>query len=215
MPVSSSARILNTPCQRSIPGRGPRRRMGNPCPSAGAARSHSASSHSADPTTTAARDIPSLDETLPFPPSLGSSLPTWSKSSPPKCVSPFVAFTSKTPLSMVKRVTSKVPPPEPSPDTTREDERQRSREKKGERGTKSRSVRRSFPWPQSNFPFPLNPALSLLCTQIEDQDILLPRLVPFIQPVGDGSRGRLVDDPFNFQPCDRACKKVPRRKIQK
>mmetsp|Transcript_14229 Transcript_14229/g.32606 ORF Transcript_14229/g.32606 Transcript_14229/m.32606 type:complete len:303 (-) Transcript_14229:3-911(-) len=35
----------------------------------------------------------------------------WSKSSPPKWVSPFVATTSKTPLSMVNKDTSKVPPP--------------------------------------------------------------------------------------------------------
>mmetsp|Transcript_2792 Transcript_2792/g.8024 ORF Transcript_2792/g.8024 Transcript_2792/m.8024 type:complete len:214 (+) Transcript_2792:1091-1732(+) len=35
----------------------------------------------------------------------------WSKSSPPRCVSPSVAFTSNTPSSMVRRVTSKVPPP--------------------------------------------------------------------------------------------------------
>ena len=35
----------------------------------------------------------------------------WSKSSPPRWVSPLVASTSKTPLSMVSRVTSKVPPP--------------------------------------------------------------------------------------------------------
>ena len=34
----------------------------------------------------------------------------WSKSSPPRCVSPFVATTSKTPLSMVNSDTSKVPP---------------------------------------------------------------------------------------------------------
>ena len=36
---------------------------------------------------------------------------TWSKSSPPRCVSPFVASTSNTPLSIVSTVTSKVPPP--------------------------------------------------------------------------------------------------------
>ena len=35
----------------------------------------------------------------------------WSKSSPPRFVSPDVASTSKTPWSMVRRVTSKVPPP--------------------------------------------------------------------------------------------------------
>mmetsp|Transcript_2135 Transcript_2135/g.5969 ORF Transcript_2135/g.5969 Transcript_2135/m.5969 type:complete len:261 (+) Transcript_2135:2-784(+) len=35
----------------------------------------------------------------------------WSKSSPPRCVSPEVALTSNTPLSMVNNVTSKVPPP--------------------------------------------------------------------------------------------------------
>merc|ERR1719188_653408 len=35
----------------------------------------------------------------------------WSKSSPPKCVSPAVALTSKMPSSMVRRETSKVPPP--------------------------------------------------------------------------------------------------------
>mmetsp|Transcript_11703 Transcript_11703/g.37151 ORF Transcript_11703/g.37151 Transcript_11703/m.37151 type:complete len:237 (+) Transcript_11703:852-1562(+) len=34
-----------------------------------------------------------------------------SKSSPPRCVSPDVAMTSNTPLSMVRRETSKVPPP--------------------------------------------------------------------------------------------------------
>ena len=34
-----------------------------------------------------------------------------SKSSPPKRVSPAVAFTSKTPPSIVRSVTSKVPPP--------------------------------------------------------------------------------------------------------
>mmetsp|Transcript_13256 Transcript_13256/g.45339 ORF Transcript_13256/g.45339 Transcript_13256/m.45339 type:complete len:215 (-) Transcript_13256:624-1268(-) len=39
------------------------------------------------------------------------SMSRWSKSSPPRCVSPFVARTSKTPLSMVRSVTSKVPPP--------------------------------------------------------------------------------------------------------
>jgi hypothetical protein len=52
--------------------------------------------------------------------------------------------------------------------------------------------------PSQTSPPHSNPELSLLCTQIENQDILLPRLVPFIQPVGDGSRGRLVDDPFHF-----------------
>mmetsp|Transcript_49404 Transcript_49404/g.139403 ORF Transcript_49404/g.139403 Transcript_49404/m.139403 type:complete len:253 (-) Transcript_49404:123-881(-) len=35
----------------------------------------------------------------------------WSKSSPPRCVSPFVATTSKTPLSIVRSETSNVPPP--------------------------------------------------------------------------------------------------------
>mmetsp|Transcript_19503 Transcript_19503/g.52382 ORF Transcript_19503/g.52382 Transcript_19503/m.52382 type:complete len:201 (-) Transcript_19503:483-1085(-) len=35
----------------------------------------------------------------------------WSKSSPPRCVSPLVATTSNTPLSMVSKLTSKVPPP--------------------------------------------------------------------------------------------------------
>mmetsp|Transcript_27878 Transcript_27878/g.82008 ORF Transcript_27878/g.82008 Transcript_27878/m.82008 type:complete len:467 (-) Transcript_27878:734-2134(-) len=35
----------------------------------------------------------------------------WSKSSPPRCVSPAVALTSKTPSSMESIVTSKVPPP--------------------------------------------------------------------------------------------------------
>ena len=35
----------------------------------------------------------------------------WSKSSPPRWVSPFVASTSNTPLSMVSSVTSNVPPP--------------------------------------------------------------------------------------------------------
>ena len=35
----------------------------------------------------------------------------WSKSSPPKCVSPLVASTSNTPLSIVKIDTSNVPPP--------------------------------------------------------------------------------------------------------
>mmetsp|Transcript_3693 Transcript_3693/g.9155 ORF Transcript_3693/g.9155 Transcript_3693/m.9155 type:complete len:324 (+) Transcript_3693:217-1188(+) len=35
----------------------------------------------------------------------------WSKSSPPRWVSPLVAWTSNTPPSMVRRVTSKVPPP--------------------------------------------------------------------------------------------------------
>uniref|UniRef100_A0AAQ4R369 Uncharacterized protein n=1 Tax=Gasterosteus aculeatus aculeatus TaxID=481459 RepID=A0AAQ4R369_GASAC len=34
-----------------------------------------------------------------------------SKSSPPRCVSPAVDFTSKIPSSMVKMDTSKVPPP--------------------------------------------------------------------------------------------------------
>ena len=34
-----------------------------------------------------------------------------SKSSPPKCVSPAVALTSKMPSSMVNKDTSKVPPP--------------------------------------------------------------------------------------------------------
>ena len=34
-----------------------------------------------------------------------------SKSSPPKCVSPAVAFTSKIPSSIFKSETSKVPPP--------------------------------------------------------------------------------------------------------
>jgi len=34
-----------------------------------------------------------------------------SKSSPPKCVSPAVALTSKIPLSIVRMDTSKVPPP--------------------------------------------------------------------------------------------------------
>ena len=35
-----------------------------------------------------------------------------SKSSPPKCVSPAVAFTSNTPSSIVNKDTSKVPPPQ-------------------------------------------------------------------------------------------------------
>jgi hypothetical protein len=35
----------------------------------------------------------------------------WSKSSPPRCVSPDVAFTSKKPESMFSSDTSKVPPP--------------------------------------------------------------------------------------------------------
>mmetsp|Transcript_3648 Transcript_3648/g.10761 ORF Transcript_3648/g.10761 Transcript_3648/m.10761 type:complete len:215 (+) Transcript_3648:949-1593(+) len=39
------------------------------------------------------------------------SMRRWSKSSPPKWVSPDVARTSKTPASMVRSVTSKVPPP--------------------------------------------------------------------------------------------------------
>mmetsp|Transcript_4313 Transcript_4313/g.9535 ORF Transcript_4313/g.9535 Transcript_4313/m.9535 type:complete len:206 (-) Transcript_4313:53-670(-) len=34
-----------------------------------------------------------------------------SKSSPPRCVLPLVALTSKTPFSILRRVTSKVPPP--------------------------------------------------------------------------------------------------------
>merc|ERR1712078_777389 len=39
------------------------------------------------------------------------SMTRWSKSSPPKCVSPLVATTSKTPLSIVSSDTSNVPPP--------------------------------------------------------------------------------------------------------
>ena len=39
------------------------------------------------------------------------SISLWSKSSPPRCVSPLVALTSKTPPSIVSSVTSKVPPP--------------------------------------------------------------------------------------------------------
>ena len=39
------------------------------------------------------------------------SISTLSKSFPPKCVSPFVAFTSSKPLSMFNSVTSNVPPP--------------------------------------------------------------------------------------------------------
>ena len=39
------------------------------------------------------------------------SMILWSKSSPPRCVSPLVETTSKTPLSMVRMETSKVPPP--------------------------------------------------------------------------------------------------------
>mmetsp|Transcript_47980 Transcript_47980/g.120077 ORF Transcript_47980/g.120077 Transcript_47980/m.120077 type:complete len:220 (-) Transcript_47980:778-1437(-) len=39
------------------------------------------------------------------------SITRWSKSSPPKWVSPLVATTSKTPLSMVRSETSNVPPP--------------------------------------------------------------------------------------------------------
>lgn len=39
------------------------------------------------------------------------SITRWSKSSPPKWVSPLVATTSKTPSSMVRTETSKVPPP--------------------------------------------------------------------------------------------------------
>jgi hypothetical protein len=35
----------------------------------------------------------------------------WSKSSPPRCVSPEVALTSKKPESMLRMETSKVPPP--------------------------------------------------------------------------------------------------------
>ena len=35
----------------------------------------------------------------------------WSKSSPPRCVSPAVALTSKTPSSIESSVTSNVPPP--------------------------------------------------------------------------------------------------------
>ncbi|EEY59394.1 uncharacterized protein PITG_11422 [Phytophthora infestans T30-4] len=35
----------------------------------------------------------------------------WSKSSPPKCVSPAVALTSKIPSSIVSSETSNVPPP--------------------------------------------------------------------------------------------------------
>mmetsp|Transcript_41507 Transcript_41507/g.124036 ORF Transcript_41507/g.124036 Transcript_41507/m.124036 type:complete len:450 (+) Transcript_41507:629-1978(+) len=39
------------------------------------------------------------------------SITRWSKSSPPRCVSPFVDTTSNTPLSIVRIDTSKVPPP--------------------------------------------------------------------------------------------------------
>ena len=35
----------------------------------------------------------------------------WSRSSPPRCVSPFVAFTSKTPSPMSRIEMSNVPPP--------------------------------------------------------------------------------------------------------
>ena len=35
----------------------------------------------------------------------------WSRSSPPRCVSPFVAFTSKTPSPMSRTEMSNVPPP--------------------------------------------------------------------------------------------------------
>mmetsp|Transcript_44532 Transcript_44532/g.89953 ORF Transcript_44532/g.89953 Transcript_44532/m.89953 type:complete len:240 (+) Transcript_44532:719-1438(+) len=45
------------------------------------------------------------------------SMRRWSKSSPPKWVSPAVALTSNTPLSMVSSVTSKVPPPKSNTNT--------------------------------------------------------------------------------------------------
>ena len=45
-----------------------------------------------------------------------------SKSSPPRCVSPAVALTSKMPSSMVRRETSKVPPPRSKMSTLRSDD---------------------------------------------------------------------------------------------
>ena len=50
--------------------------------------------------------IESLDRSIPWSflnSATSQSIRTWSKSSPPKCVSPFVAFTSKTP-SPISRI---------------------------------------------------------------------------------------------------------------
>ena len=43
--------------------------------------------------------------------SANQSMMTWSKSSPPRCVSPLVDFTSVTPPPISKIEMSKVPPP--------------------------------------------------------------------------------------------------------
>lgn len=45
------------------------------------------------------------------------SMTRWSKSSPPRWLSPLVATTSNTPWSMVNRETSKVPPPKSNTNT--------------------------------------------------------------------------------------------------
>jgi len=56
------------------------------------------------------------------------SMSRWSKSSPPKCVFPAVARTSKTPLSIESKVTSNVPPPSNyhAPVTRGEERKERS-----------------------------------------------------------------------------------------
>jgi len=46
------------------------------------------------------------------------SMTFWSKSSPPRCVSPLVAFTSKTPSPISRMEMSKVPPPRSNTATT-------------------------------------------------------------------------------------------------
>jgi len=58
--------------------------------------------------------IASLDKSMPFSflnSATSQSMIRWSKSSPPRCVSPLVAFTSNTPSPISSTEMSNVPPP--------------------------------------------------------------------------------------------------------
>ena len=58
--------------------------------------------------------IRSLERSTPWSflnSSESQSITRWSKSSPPRCVSPFVLRTSKTPSDSSRMLMSKVPPP--------------------------------------------------------------------------------------------------------